>query len=500
MQLSAYLNFAVDSLLRSDLSYLTHPTDYDTSWAARLENPDGTLAYPDLLQELVDSQHADGSWGGQLPNGFDRLITTLSVTALLARFGDRQQDKDALLSGQLYIWRQVGNVHNGGNSTVGFEMILPTLLQEGLDLGLQLPRAHLKRFETDREKKLTLLPSSKLFERRTTALFSLEAFAQYGVDIANVENLLSDDGSVAGSPSATAWLLSQDQNWRQRFSKSAEYLETLLTRYETGLPTVAPYDIFARSWVLYNLYFGGLLDGHETLLDRHYEYLLKYWQPDVGVGASSNAIPDSDDTSMVILALLRGGHTVDGSLLLAYERENYFAVFEHERHPSISANLHILEALDTLPEKDRPRVRDKIIRYVLGTRQYDAFWSDKWHASAYYPTSQAMIALSPHVPHEMKSTVNWLLFTQQSNGGWGQYTVTVEETALSLLALLYYHRNIETVPLEPLHRAAAYLLEQEKPFGQNYPELWIAKALYAPTYIIRSTILAALSLYQDIAT
>ncbi len=26
------------------------PTDYDTCWVARLINPDGTLAYPELLR------------------------------------------------------------------------------------------------------------------------------------------------------------------------------------------------------------------------------------------------------------------------------------------------------------------------------------------------------------------------------------------------------------------------------------------------------------------
>jgi halimadienyl-diphosphate synthase len=497
MQLSAYLDFAVDSLLQADLSYLTSPTDYDTSWAARLLNPDGSLAYPGLLQTLVERQHADGSWGGQQPNVYDRLVTTLSVVTLLARYGERRQDKEALLAGQRYIWRQVGRVHNGSSSTVGFEMIVPTLIEEGLKLGLQLPHAHLHRFEAERREKMKLLPLDKLSERITTALFSLEAFANADLDTAKIENLLANDGSVAGSPSATAWLLGQDRDWRERYPDSTRYIETLLVRYGSGLPSVAPYDLFARSWVLHNLYHGGLLQDRDPLLRPHYAHLKEHWHPELGVGASSNAIPDSDDTAMVILALVRAGYDVDGRMLLAYEREDYFAVFEHERHPSISANLHILEALDTLPKSHRPRVKEKILRYVLGARQHGTLWTDKWHASAYYPTSQAIIALSPHVPHEMERTLDWLLFTQQASGGWGQYAVTVEETALSLLALLFYGRNVGTIPEEPVHRAVAYLLEHEKPFAANHPELWIAKALYAPTFIIQSVVLAALNLYQE---
>ena len=38
VRLSRYLPFAVNELLRTDLSLLTQPTDYDSSWAAYLES------------------------------------------------------------------------------------------------------------------------------------------------------------------------------------------------------------------------------------------------------------------------------------------------------------------------------------------------------------------------------------------------------------------------------------------------------------------------------
>lgn len=495
MRLSAYLDLAVEELLRSDLSYLTQATDYDTSWAARLRDESGGLAYPELLQGLVERQHPDGSWGGRIPYGYDRLLTTLSVVILLARFGDRRRDEEARLAGERYVWRQVGRLDHSANPTVGFEMILPTLLREGEGLGLALPHAQMRRYEEEREKKLSILPTHRLFAKRTTAVFSLEAFAG-SVDPDDVANLLSEDGSMAGSPSATAWLLGQTPDWRERYPASADYLEGLLARHEAGIPAVAPYDVFARTWVLYYLHHGGLLEGRDDLSRPHYEHLREDWRPE-GVGSSSNAIPDSDDTSMALLALGHAGDEVDGSLLLAYEREHHFAVFEHERHPSISANLHILEALETLPERDRPRVRDKIVRYVLEARRHEAFWNDKWHASVYYPTSQALMAVPAHAPDRMDGTLDWLFFTQQPDGAWGQYRPTAEETALVLLALVLYHRTVRPLPHEPMRRAARYLLENERPFGNHYPELWIAKALYAPTFVIRSIVLAALKLYED---
>jgi hypothetical protein len=48
-----------------------------------------------------------------------------------------------------------------------------------------------------------------------------------------------------------------------------------------------------------------------------------------------------------------------------------------------------------------------------------------------------------------------------------------------------------------LRRAAQYLLHNELPFKDDYPELWIAKALYVPTYVVRSIIIASLSMYED---
>jgi halimadienyl-diphosphate synthase len=495
VHLSAYLNFAVGELLRSELSHLTQTTDYDTSWAARLRNADGSLAYPGLLEGIVNRQHPDGSWGGRIPYAYDRVLTTLSVVLLLARVGSREQDQEQRAAGERYIWLNAAALEREPHRTVGFEMILPTLLEEGRELGLDLPYAQLRHYDEERRKKLKLLPTERLFDRRTTALFSLEAFAGRA-DVDAVTGLLSGDGSVAGSPSSTAWLLGRSPDWRERHPRSAAYLEGLMSRYGAGLPTMAPYDVFARAWVLYYLDRGGLLRGHEELTQPHLEYLLERWGPG-GVGWSSNAFPDSDDTAMVALLLCRAGYEVDGSPLLAYEREEHFAVFNHERDPSISANLHILEALETLPERDRARARDKILNYVLGARRHGSYWSDKWHASVYYPTSQALMALLPHAADRMDETVHWLFATQRPDGSWGQHEPTAEETALVLLALLLYHREVRPLSVEPLRSAALYLLDNEKPFREYYPELWIAKVLFAPTFVIRSIILAALGLYQD---
>ena len=495
MRLSAYLDYSVGDILGMDAPRPIQPTDYDTCWAARLTNPDGTLAYPDLLVSLLERQHPDGSWGGKIPYVHDRLLTTLAIVLLLVRFGRRQRDRAQRLAGERYIRQHARKLRYETHRTVGFEMILPTLLSEAGRLGVNLPYTQLRHYQRERTKKLNILPAQRLFEVRTSALFSLEAFAGE-IDVEGATRLLLKDGSMATSPSATAFLLSQVPDWRSRFPKSVDYLEELLLRYDAGLPPIAPYDIFVRAWSMYYLYHGNLLAGHDELVRTNCEYLLSHWGSE-GIGWSSTGLPESDDTAMTLLALGRAGYDLDGTSLLDYERERHFAVMEHERDPSVSANLHVLEALDAVPARSRARVRDKILEYVLRARRYGAFWTDKWHLSPYYPTSRALMILPSYLAEDMDVTVKWLLDTQHGSGAWGHYVPTAEETALTLLALLKYHREVRSLPHEPLHRAARYLIVEEAPFQERYPELWFSKALYAPTVVVRSTILAALGLYRD---
>jgi halimadienyl-diphosphate synthase len=496
MRLSNYLKFSTSELLQMESLSLMQSTPYDTAWVAGLTEPDGSLAYPELFDWLLTQQKPDGSWGSRIPYLHDRVLTTLAVVLLLGRASLRQKHEEQRTRGEQYIWQNVGKLHQDFERTVGFEIIVPALLAEAKALGLNLPYAQMQSYETERARKLSLLPPlEKLFSVNTPALFSLEAFG--GVSLDSIEKQVLANGAVALSPSATAFMMSQAPDWRTRFPKSTAYLEQLMQVQGAGIPHFAPYEIFWRSWMLYYLQFGKVLNGHEELVQSHYSYLRENWRPE-GVGYSAlNPDYDADDTSVALLALHRAGYEVDAKCLLSFERERHFAAVRFEREPSTSANLHILECVAIFPEADQARVRDKILSYLLKARHDNAYWSDKWHASVYYPTSTALMVLPAYLPDEITGTLNWLFSTQRSDGSWGQYMPTAEETAMVLLALLHYHRTFAALPTEPMHKAARYLLASERPFENDHPELWIAKVLYAPLPMIRSIILAALGLYDE---
>ena len=503
MNLASYLEFVVGQLLRLEFRQPILPTLYESSWMVRLTNFGGETLYPEILEGLAASQYPDGSWGSKTPYYHDRVLTTLAMVLILARFGHRGGDHDRRRAGERYLWQSIPHLRRDPHRTVGFELILPTLLAEGERLGLNLPYTLLSGYSVEREKKLALLPADAPFGAQSSALFSLEAFPRRveQVEPDRIRPLLLEDGSVATSPSATAFMLASGPGQAADFPESRAYLHTLLESHDGRLPTVAPCDIFTRAWMLNYLYHGRQLESLKESAARalksiHY-YLLASWRSH-GVGWASNGPVESDDTAMVLLALHRAGYEVDGSCLLAYERAEHFAVLEYERDPSVSVNLHILEALQTLPLQDRERVSQKILSFLLKHRRAGSYWRDKWHASAYYPTSRALLTLSAHLSQEqLEPTVRWMLATQNGDGSWGEYGPTAEETALVLLSLLHYHRHVHALPKEPLRLAASYLMSVERPFIYDYPELWISKTLYAPAVVIKSAVAAALGLYQD---
>src|SRR5215217_1766057 len=290
VDLATYLDSAMNTLLRADLSHLSRASDYDTSWSARLINEDGSLAYPHLIHYLTQRQNPDGSWGGRIPYAHDRLLSTLAVVLLLGRIGHRQRYHEQRLAGECYIRRHAGDLQENFEPTAGFELILPALLEEAHGLGLNLPYGELHGYREARAEKLTILPTQRLFETRTTALYSLEAFAGR-TDVEVAASLLSDNGSMVDSPSATAWLLSQFPNWRSRFPQSAVYLEDSMSHNARGLPVVAPCGIFLRAWVLYYLHgYSGPSFDREIKSRPHYEYLCEHWRPQ-GVGSSHLHFP-----------------------------------------------------------------------------------------------------------------------------------------------------------------------------------------------------------------
>lgn len=468
-------------------------TAYDTAWIARLVEigePIGDLA----LAWLRENQLPDGSWGAAQPLYYhDRVISTLAAINALARRG-RPGDRDRLRRAEAALEHMTAHLkEDPAGETIGFELIVPTLLHEAKAIGAicQEETEILKSLTPLRSAKLALLPNG-MISRFVTVAFSAEMAGNDGKNLLDVQNLQEKDGSISYSPSATAYFV---LNVRRGDPNALAYLRSVAA--DGTAPNVFPFDVFEQAWVLWNLkYVVDLLDEELVNLCRsHLDFLKESWTPGTGAGFAKDYAPkDGDETSIVYDVLSSYGRSVDTEAVLSYEKPYYFRCFDLESNPSISANIHILGALRQAGfGKDHPAIM-KLLRFLSEARNNNAFWFDKWHVSPFYATSHGAMACMGYDEVVAGVAIDWILSSQKADGSWGYYSPTAEETAYCLQALgiwsQHYGNRIDKAVFQ---RGREWLSRHVDP---PYPPLWIGKCLYCPELVVRSAVLSALTLTE----
>ena len=464
-------------------SGLMLPTAYDTAWLARIpaEHDPSQPAFPAALDWLRRNQQPDGSWGGEIEYVHDRVISTLTAMLALAEQSQNEKDKDCIEKGLRYIWKRADQLERE-HETIGFEVILPTLVSRCREFGFALPQTMVERYQRMREEKLAKIPPDMFYSRNTTLAFSHE-FMGDNFGLEQARSLQECDGSVAVSPSATAYLLTK---WPDN-KAARRYIADVAETYGAKAPQVFPFDTFETAWSLWNLFLAGIKDQNPQV-GLHLKALKTLWDRRKGIGFSSNySIADADVSSMVFQVLRLAGLDPDPAPLFQFEGETHYICYPYERNPSISANIHILEALKGVNAFGV----EKMLTWLRLAQTNGRYWADKWHASPYYPTAHAVIALIG-VDHDLaKSAVQWILNTQRRDGCWGYYgRPTAEETAYCLQALWLYDRHVEPVDSQVLSWGRKGLLACK----DEMPPLWIGKCLYTPVRVVESAIYSAFAM------
>lgn len=475
-------------------------TAYDTAWLASIataEDPQ-TAQFPRALQWLVDHQMADGSWGGAIYYEHDRIISTLAALVPLARFGRRTRDRAAIAAGTRYLWQHGHLLKSEPVHPVGFELLLPALLQRAQQAGVQLP-PHLDIYGYERAEKLRLLSPQRIYSARVTVVHSLE-FLGEDAALEGLAAAQAPNGSIGNSPSATAFYYQ-----RSRDPKALAYLEGCLARSDGAtVPVLSPCEYFELLWAAYHFFLAGvpaagLLSAEETAA-------LRAALASGGISLSpSFPIPDADDTAVGLVLLHDLGLTVDPSVLQQFEHEaGYFASFPYERHSSVGVNVHVLHALLRVPGyPGRERAIAGIVDY-LARQHRGLFWVDKWHISPYYATAHALCALRELPDHLAapvrplaEQSLEWVRQTQNPDGSWGFYgRPTMEETAYGLLALASERpARLSARDRERCLAALRYLQARSERYQRAeeelLPALWVDKCLYTPTLVVQAAIAAA---------
>jgi len=468
-------------------------TAYDTAWAARLGEIDWSLSSR-ALAWLAENQLPNGAWGASAPMYYhDRVICTLAAMIALSYRGRRGQDKVQIENGKFALERIVSRATEGlmadpNGATVGFEMIAPTLVAEAEKLGIIKRQGDriLGRLSKLRTKKLSFLKDN-MISREVTLAFSAEMAGTDGKHMLDVKNLQESNGSVGVSPSATAYFATYIKRGDEA---SLNYLRKIM-KPDGGMPNVAPFDVFEIAWALWNLSFipGRNKNGK---LQPHIDFLSKAWIPKRGVGfAAEYTVKDSDDTGLVYDTLLRFGCEKDLASVLRYEEKDHFRCFELEANPSISANIHVLNALSQAGLDQRNSSISKVLNFLRKAKGQNPFWVDKWHSSPYYATAHAVIACAGLANEAVEESVQWIIASQNKDGSWGTYLSTAEETAYALQALWVWNEKVAKVTKSIFKNGERWLREHMDP---PYPPLWIGKCLYHPSLVIRSAVISALTL------
>jgi hypothetical protein len=258
-QIVEYLAASLDTPYHGSSSMT--PTVYDTAWLAMVskseKNNDGETAtrwlFPTCFQSILDSQTAEGGFGGQTAQ-VDGILNTMA--ALLALI---KHEKSPWVTGCPSVTDLPYRITRGHNfleqtlrrwdvpSTVhvGFEILVPALLDllrvEGLDL--QFPGVKILMAMNQR-KLAKFTPAALYMPKKTTLLHSLEAFIGK-IDFDKVAHHLQS-GAMMGSPSSTAAYLMNISNWD---SVAEAYLRFVSEAGNGLVPSAFPVSVFESTWV-----------------------------------------------------------------------------------------------------------------------------------------------------------------------------------------------------------------------------------------------------------
>lgn len=482
---------------------------------------------------LLATQLPDGGWPPSDAAPRYRLVSTLAAaTALLSIFANHIGPSAA--PGLAAADRALRFVLDSGllrrpeelPDTVAIEMIVPAHLRAILDLINQPGLAEFQRFRP------AMLAARHATRKWADGLTALRQAARSGsrlpVHATHTIEVLGDDlaaqvvgpmsGPVGCSPAATAAVLAgRGTDNSGEDIASLDYLRQLADAYDGAVPNLAPITTFERVWITLFLVRAGvpLSASVRATVRRLFRAQLA---ADGAAGMAAGFPYDCDDTSSMLAILGALGEFADLTCLRRFEIEDGFCTYyPGERTRSATANAHALYAMGrnhrARIDFDAPTAAKRATGFLINTQLADGSWTDKWHSSPYYATMCCVtgltIGLSTGLSVGQSTDLStgaaaisagrgWVLETQYSDGSWGLWGGTAEETAYAVLTLLLTPppANQPDSSRPVIRRGVEFLREvaADPGFGAYFPARWHGKELFTPYRIVTCAILSALHL------
>ncbi|KAK0664546.1 hypothetical protein QBC41DRAFT_283750 [Cercophora samala] len=501
---------------------------YDTAWISMITKVVGDQTrwlFPSSFTVVVDHQDESGGWIG---DGTETDVILNTAAAILALCSHRRENdtgdlNDRIARATLFLDQKLKAFWLDASATlpVGFEMLLPKLLQLLAKEGINLEFPARPMLEKIRAMKMARVRLDKLYEgHKSTLLHSLEAFIG-DVDFDRLSQH-KQMGSMMASPASTAAYLMNSSTWDDEAEAYLQYVVLYGAGHGSGgVPSAFPSTYFEYTWVV-----ATLLENGFTREDLGIDSLKKIGQTLEGafqagsgfIGFAEGMELDADDTAKGITTLnLIGSSTPASRLVTLVDRktkEAHFRTYAGERDASITTNCNCLTALCASPDASQHAdVIEMAMRYLCNKWNTEPVGiRDKWHLSSLYPMmlmTQGLMSgldswgrgLLPALPTEVvvdaltvvHQIMGHLLRLQQDEGAWEGKR---ENTAYAVIAI----NRIASLPtVKPVLAHVNAALERARGFLRQYlgcdlePEhLWIEKVTYGSRNLSQAFLLSAL--------
>uniref|UniRef100_A0A7N0T996 Ent-kaurene synthase n=1 Tax=Kalanchoe fedtschenkoi TaxID=63787 RepID=A0A7N0T996_KALFE len=248
-------------------------SSYDTAWVAMVPSPTSpnTPCFPQCFDWLLHNQHCDGSWGLNHGDSLfmkDSLSCTLACILALKRWG---VGEEAMSKGLHYMESNFRYATlEKHHSPIGFDIIFPGMIEHVRDLNLNiaLDPADVIALLGKRDLELERLTGSRLPGSEAYLVYVSEGLRKLQ-DQKIVMKYQRKNGSLFNSPSTTAAVSTHLPNFG-----CLNYLQSVLNKTGSAVPTVYPLDIYARLCMVDTLMRMGIdryfIKEIENVLDTTY--------------------------------------------------------------------------------------------------------------------------------------------------------------------------------------------------------------------------------------
>jgi halimadienyl-diphosphate synthase len=475
------------------------PSAYDTAWVARIPSlADATKpAYPAALAWLRAKQLPSGEWdhAPERPWIQGTVFATLAAVSALAEWKD-PGDAPRIARAVARLEALVPDLAAEPPGTSVTALLLFANAREAVALGVAVPDGVYRPYE-ERAKKVLgylehLIRENDLLRKPHPGWFNLEMMGSLMSPerLAVATAMRSDNGSVAASPSASAFLLREHRRLGRDLPDVAAYLDALV---DSGRGGVRHFGLLDQMDLVIGLNFlvRGGIPANSPLLAPAVELLAQRFDRQRGI-SWGRGFPcrDSDDSAMAAEVLLRAGKPTNIEVVREFFNGSYFTCYREEASPTPAVSMNVVAALEQFeisPELEA--MKQKTVTWLTSQIREDGYILDRWHLSPFYAEFRAVFALRDLAPEAARRCVGWMLREEHASGGWGMLGLaTAEETAYAVLALRHWReRHPSDVDAEVFARAQTFL-ERET----ARPAMWpCSKALFLAHDMVEAVIVAA---------